>query len=78
VEMNLGNIEAAKHMKELGMGISFLPRSGVVQDLDRVGLTVIPLTGGRKVVLATCAQVRKDPAPGPTIKSFGLAPKLSF
>ena len=42
VEMNLGSIEATKHMMELGMGISFLPPSRVVQDLARVGLTVIP------------------------------------
>ena len=39
VEMNLDSVEAAKNMVQLGLGISFLPRSGVRQELESGTLT---------------------------------------
>ena len=43
----------------LGMGVSFLPRSGVGQGLANGALTVIPLTGGERVTLPTCLLIRR-------------------
>ena len=43
IEMNLDSVEAAKNMVELGLGVSFLPRSGVRRELDSGTLTSISL-----------------------------------
>ena len=59
VEMNLDSIEATKHMVELGMGISFLPRSGVRQSLDNGTLTIVSLGPARQVVLPTSLLIRR-------------------
>lgn len=70
VEMNLDSIEATKHMVELGMGISFLPLSGVRQGLDSATLSVIPLAGGERVTLPTCVFVRRGQSYSPTVAAF--------
>ncbi len=59
VEMDLDSIEATKHMVELGLGISFLPRSGVRQEVNDGTLTIIPITGVDPIYLPTCALLRR-------------------
>ena len=59
VEMNLDSVEAAKNMVELGLGISFLPRSGVRQELERGTLVMIRLTEGQQVRLPTYVLLRR-------------------
>jgi len=70
VEMNLDSVEAAKNMVELGLGISFLPRSGVRQALDNGTLTMIPLSEGQKVLLPTYVLVRRGQHYSPTVLAF--------
>ena len=70
VEMNLDSIEATKHMVELGMGISFLPRSGVRQSLENGTLTIIPLSGGERVVLPSCLLIRRAQHYSPAVEAF--------
>ena len=43
VEMNLDSVEAAKNMVQLGLGISFLPRSGVRRELNSGSRPLIAL-----------------------------------
>ena len=70
VEMNLDSIEATKHMVSLGLGLSFLPRSGVRQELENGLLALIPLTGGHRVVLPTCVMVRRAQHYSPAVLAF--------
>ena len=70
VEMNLDSIEATKRMVELGLGVSFLPRSGVRQELENGTLTIIPITEGHRVVLPTCVLIRRAQHYGPTVLAF--------
>ena len=60
VEMTLDSIEATKHLVELGMGISFLPRSAVKHELERNSLALVPLTEGHLVSLPTAIMIRKE------------------
>lgn len=60
VEMTLDSIEATKHLVELGMGISFLPRSAVKHELERNSLALVPLTEGHIVSLPTAIMIRKE------------------
>ena len=53
VEMDLDSIEATKLMVELGMGISFLLRSGVNQEIGNGTLTTIPVMGLDSIYLPT-------------------------
>jgi len=70
VEMNLDSVEAAKNMVELGLGISFLPRSGVRQSLENGTLVIIPLAERQQVLVPTYALVRKGQHYSPTVLAF--------
>ena len=70
VEMTLDSIEATKHLVELDMGISFLPRSGVRHELEHDTLRLIPLTEGYKVTLPTAVLVRRAQHYSPTVLAF--------
>lgn len=70
VVMNLDSIEATKHMVELGMGISFLPRSGVRQSLENGSLSIISLGLAQKVVLPTCLLIRRAQHYSPSVVAF--------
>ena len=70
VQMNLDSVGAAKNMVELGLGISFLPRSGVRHELESGSLTAVPLTEGHRVILPTYVLVRHAQHYSPTVIAF--------
>ena len=70
VEMTLDSIEATKHLVELGMGISFLPRSGVRHELERGSLRLIPIKEGHSVSLPTSVMVRRAQHYSPSVLAF--------
>jgi DNA-binding transcriptional LysR family regulator len=70
VEMTLDSIEATKHLVELGMGISFLPRSSVKHELERGSLCLIPLKEGHLVSLPTSVMVSRAQHYSPTLLAF--------
>ena len=70
VEMNLDSVEAVKNMVELGLGISFLPRSGVRQSLENGTLILIPLAERQPVLLPTYVLVRKGQHYSSTVLAF--------
>jgi len=70
VEMTLDSIEATKHLVELGMGISFLPRSSVRHELERGSLCLIPLKEGHLVSLPTAVMVSRAQHYSPTVLAF--------
>jgi len=77
VEMNLDSVEAVKNMVELGLGISFLPLSGVRQSLENGTLTLIPLSKRQQVLLPTYVLLRKGQHYSPTVLAFlGLLHQL--
>ncbi len=59
VEMNLDSVEAAKNMVLLGLGISFLPRSGVRRELASGSLALIDLAEVPPVLLPTYVLLRR-------------------
>ena len=58
VEMRLDSIDATKHMVELGIGISFLPRSAIRREVERGGLRTISLGQENRVALQTALLMR--------------------
>ncbi|MDA1189328.1 MAG: LysR family transcriptional regulator [Chloroflexi bacterium] len=60
VEMRLDSVDATKRMVELGLGVSFLPRSGIRREADQGSLAVIPLAPEYRVTLPTCVLVRRQ------------------
>ena len=70
VEMTLDSVEATKHMIELGMGISFLPRVAVKGEVERGSLKLIPLQGGHLVSLPTAVMLRESQHYSPTVLAF--------
>ena len=80
VEMNLDSVEAVKNMVELGLGISFLPRSGVRQSLEDGSLVIIPLTEQQQVLLPTYVLVRKGQHYSPTVlaRLLTVAGQIAF
>lgn len=59
VEMRLDSIDATKHMVELGIGISFLPRSAIRREVERGGLRTVSLGADNRVVLQTSLLMRQ-------------------
>ena len=70
VEMNLDSVEAAKNMVQLGLGISFLPRSGVRQELESGTLTLIDIAEVPPVLLPTYVLLRRGQQHGPVVVAF--------
>ena len=70
VEMNLDSVEAAKNMVQLGLGISFLPRSGVRQELESGTLTLIDVAEVPPVLLPTYVPLRRGQQHGPVVVAF--------
>ena len=70
VEMNLDSVEAAKNMVELGLCVSFLPRSGVRRELESGSLTEISLAELPPVLLPTYVLLRRGQQHGPTVVDF--------
>lgn len=70
VEMNLDSVEAAKNMVQLGLGISFLPRSGVRQELESGTLTLIDVAEVPPVLLPTYVLLRRGQQHGPVVVAF--------
>ena len=70
VEMNLDSVEAAKNMVQLGLGISFLPRSGVRRELKSGTLTLIDVAEVPPVLLPTYVLLRRGQQHGPVVVAF--------
>jgi len=70
VEMNLDSVEAAKNMVQLGLGISFLPRSGVRRELESGTLTLIDVAEVPPVLLPTYVLLRRGQQHGPVVIAF--------
>tara|TARA_Y100000590_G_scaffold135892_2_gene155512 strand:- start:576 stop:1310 length:735 start_codon:yes stop_codon:yes gene_type:complete len=70
VEMTLDSIEATKHLVELDMGISFLPKSGVKDELERGTLSIIPLEEGYSVTLPTAVLIKRSQTYLPSVTAF--------
>ena len=59
IETMLDNIEATKRMVALGLGISFLPHSAILTEIEQGTLRHIQLQGDRQVYLPTHVLVRR-------------------
>ena len=70
VEMNLDSVEAAKNMVQLRLWISFLPRSGVRQELESGTLTLIDVAEVPQVLLPTYVLLRRGQQHGPVVVAF--------
>lgn len=70
IEMSLDSVEAAVNMVELGLGVSFLPRSGVRRELESGSLAQISLDEVSPVLLPTYVLLRRGQEHGPTVLAF--------
>lgn len=70
VDMTLDSIEATKHMVVLGLGVSFLPRSAILSEVERGTLKQIDLIGDKDVHLPTHLLVRRAQHYSPTVLAF--------
>ena len=77
VDMRLDSIDATKHMVELGMGISFLPRSAIRREVERGGLRTISLGSENRVVLQTSVLMREaDSHPPQVLALLGVLSEM--
>ena len=70
VKMDLDSIDATKRMIERGLGISFLPRNSMHQELELGTLSTVPIKEGYDVVLPTSVMVRKATTQGTVVQAF--------
>jgi len=70
VKMDLDSIDATKRMIERGLGISFLPRNSMHQELELGTLSTVPIKEGYDVVLPTSVMVRKTTTQGTVLQAF--------
>jgi DNA-binding transcriptional LysR family regulator len=70
VEMNLDSIEATKQMIERGLGISFLPRNGILREMELGTLAMIRIREGSRVTLGTSVMVRRAHSYSPAVLAF--------
>jgi DNA-binding transcriptional LysR family regulator len=75
--MELDNIEAAKKMVELRLGVALLPRTAVVRETDAGSLRLVPIRDGEAVKMAIVALRRRDQGPpsGPVAAFLALLKK---
>jgi DNA-binding transcriptional LysR family regulator len=70
IEMVLDSVEATKRMVERGLGISFLPRSSIREEIRARRLKVIDLADGHRVFLPTAVMVRRAAGYPTTVLAF--------
>lgn len=70
VEMVLDSVEATKRMVERGLGISFLPRSSIREEVRQGRLRVVELADGHRVFLPTAVMVRRAAAYPAAVLAF--------
>ncbi len=70
VQMDLDSIEATKRMIERGLGISFLPRNSINNEVEIGTLCSITIEEGYNVVLPTSVMVRKSNGHGAVVQAF--------
>ena len=66
----LDNIEATKRMVALGLGISFLPHSAILTEIEQGSLRYIELKGDQHVHLPTHVLVRRAQHYSPPLLDF--------
>lgn len=70
IETMLDNIEATKRMVALGLGISFLPNSAILSEIDQGTLCRIELKDDQRVYLPTHVLVRRAQHYSPPLLDF--------
>ncbi|MDE0131577.1 MAG: LysR family transcriptional regulator [bacterium] len=70
IETMLDNIEATKRMVALGLGISFLPHSAILTEIEQETLRHIELKGDQQVHLPTHVLVRRAQHYSPPLLDF--------
>ena len=70
VEMELDSVEATKRMIEQGLGVSFLPRNSIRQELGLGTLVEVGMKDGHQVELPTSAMVRRNESHGSLVSAF--------
>lgn len=65
--LKLDNIDAAKKMVAQGLGVAFLPRSAVAEELAAGALASVAVSGAAPVRRQTVALRRRDAGPMPTL-----------
>lgn len=70
VEMVLDSVEATKRMVERGLGISFLPRSSIREEIKAGRLRVVELADGHRVFLPTAVMVRRAASYPAAVQAF--------
>ena len=77
IETTLDSIEATKRMVALGLGISFLPRSAILSEVERGRLRPIGMADEHRVYLPTHVLVRRAQHYSvPTLAFLGLLEEL--
>ena len=70
VEMRLDGVDAAKRMAESGNGISFVPRSAVVREVETGLLAIVHLGPEHRMVISTCVLVRRAKRQPDTVRAL--------
>ena len=60
IEIRVDSVDSIKSMVEMGLGISFVPRSSIQKEINQGTLSVIPLGPSSRVLISTCVLIHRD------------------
>ncbi|MEG3594054.1 MAG: LysR family transcriptional regulator [Chloroflexota bacterium] len=69
IEIRVDSVDSIKSMVEMGLGISFVPRSSVQKEIKQGTLSLIPLGPSSRVLISTCVLIHRDEKSSASVKA---------
>ena len=70
VEIRVDSVDSIKSMVEIGLGVSFVPRSSIKKELENGTLCEIPMGPTSRMVISTCVLIHRSEKTDSTVKAF--------
>ena len=70
IEIRVDSVDSIKSMVEMGLGISFVPRSSIQKEVKQGTLSLVQLGPSSRVLISTCVLIHRSEKSNPRVKAM--------